>query len=148
MLAVDKVNKTYSELIKIKTFEDRFEYLKLNGYVGESTFGYDRYLNQALYTSIPWRSLRDKIIIRDSACDLGLSGYDIQGRVIVHHINPVSLEDIEEGRGIVFDPENLVCVSHNTHNAIHYGDASLLPELPIDRKLNDTCPWKRRDENG
>lgn len=143
--AVILLIRSYSELIKLNTFEERFEYLKLSARVGEETFGYDRHINQMFYTNITWRSLREKIIIRDSACDLGVVGYEIGGLVIVHHINPVSLEDLEEFRGIALDPENLICVSHNTHNAIHYGDTNLLPKAPIKREPGDTCLWKRRD---
>jgi len=134
--------KTYSELIRIKTIVGRFEYLKLNGKVGVETFGYDRYLNQVLYNSREWRQLRDKIIIRDGGCDLALEDFEIFGRIYVHHLNPITLEDIEKRRPELFDPNNLVCSSFNTHQAIHYGDKSLLPELPIERKPNDTCPWK------
>ena len=134
--------KTYRELQRLRSFLDRFEYLKLGGTVGTSTFGYDRYLNQMLYTSRRWRRTRDDIIIRDNGCDLGMDDYEIFGRILVHHINPVTLEDVEEDRDIVYDPQNLVLTSHSTHNAIHYGDISLLPQLPIERTRNDTCPWK------
>lgn len=134
--------RRYSELIRLPTFEERFEYLKLCGNVGESTFGFDRYLNQALYTSQKWRTTRDEVLIRDNACDMGLEDWPINGRIIVHHMNPLTLEDIENMADEIFDPEYLVCVSHNTHQAIHYGDASLLPKLPIERKPGDTCPWK------
>lgn len=134
--------RRYSELIRLPTFEERFEYLKLCGNVGESTFGFDRYLNQALYTSQKWRTTRDEVLIRDNACDMGLEDWPINGKIIVHHMNPLTLEDIENMADEIFDPEYLVCVSHNTHQAIHYGDASLLPKLPIERKPGDTCPWK------
>lgn len=134
--------RRYSELIRLPTFEERFEYLKLCGNVGESTFGFDRYLNQALYTSQKWRTTRDEVLIRDNACDMGLEDWPINGKIIVHHMNPLTLEDIENMPDEIFDPEYLVCVSHNTHQAIHYGDASLLPKLPIERKPGDTCPWK------
>jgi len=134
--------KTYRELQRLRSFLDRFEYLKLGGTVGRSTFGYDRYLNQMLYTSRRWRRTRDGIIIRDNGCDLGMDDYEIFGRILVHHINPVTLEDVEEDRDIVYDPENLIITAHSTHNAIHYGDVSLLPKLPIERTRNDTCPWK------
>ena len=135
-------SKRYSELIRIPTFKDRFEYLKLTGAVGESTFGFDRYLNQLLYKSAKWDKIRGKIIIRDNACDLAMEGYDIPSHIIIHHINPLSMKDIEEVSDKIFDPENLVCVSHRTHNAIHYGDQNLLPQLPIERRPGDTCPWK------
>ena len=134
--------KSYSELLFLETLEERYEYLRIGGTVGKETFGFERYLNQRLYTSDIWRSLRDQIIIRDNACDLGVEDYEIKGRIIIHHINPITVEDIEFGRDIVFDPENLICVSHNTHLAIHYGNESLLPELPVERRPFDTCPWK------
>lgn len=134
--------KTYSELIIIPTYEERFEYLRCNSAVGKETFGFDRYLNQVLYNSMDWKRLRRKIIIRDNGCDLALEGYTIYGKIIIHHINPISLDDIMKERSIVFDPENLVCVSFSTHNAIHYGDASLLSTGPIERTPNDTCPWR------
>lgn len=134
--------KTYSELITFSTFEDRFEYLQLKGIVGQETFGFDRYLNQILYNSKEWKSLRNKIIVRDNGCDLALDGFEIYGRILIHHINPITIDDVIKRRGIVFDPENLICVTHNTHNAIHYGDKSLLITGPIERRANDTCPWK------
>ena len=134
--------RTYRELNRLRSFLDRFNYLKLSGVVGESTFGYDRYLNQMLYTSRRWRSTRKDIIIRDDGCDLGHEEYTIYDRIIVHHINTVTTEDIEEDRDIVYDPENLICTAHTTHNAIHYGDISLLPKAPIVRSPHDTCPWK------
>ena len=134
--------KTYSELIAIPTYEERFEYLRCNSAVGKETFGFDRYLNQVLYNSMDWKRLRRQIIIRDNGCDLALEGYIIYGKIIIHHINPISLDDIMKERSIVFDPENLVCVSFSTHNAIHYGDASLLSTGPIERTPNDTCPWR------
>ena len=134
--------RSYRELKKLRSFIDRFEYLKLNGTVGISTFGYDRYLNQMLYTSGRWRRTRDDIIIRDDGCDLGMGDYEIMGRILVHHIEPITIEDVEEDRDVVYDPDNLVCTAHKTHNAIHYGDISLLPMLPIVRSRNDTCPWK------
>lgn len=135
--------KSYSELITIPTYEERFEYLKLKGTVGKDTFGYDRYLNQILYNSPEWRRLRRDIIIRDNGCDLACEGYDIRGRILIHHINPITIEDIKNRYSIVFDPDNLICVSHNTHNAIHYGDVNLLIIGPVERTANDTCPWKR-----
>ena len=134
--------RTFSELKRLKTFEERYVYLRLAGVVGKSTFGYDRYLNQALYTSKLWFNTRDYTIVRDNGCDLSVDGYEIHGRIIIHHMNPITIEDIELRRDIVFDPEFLICTSHNTHNAIHYGDESLLPQLPIERRLNDTCPWR------
>ena len=135
--------KTYSELIAFPTYEERFRYLQLKGAVGKDTFGYDRYLNQILYNSQEWKRFRDKIIIRDNGCDLACEGYDIHGRILVHHINPIRVDDVVKRNPIVFDPENVVCVTHNTHNAIHYGDESLLILAPVERTKNDTCPWKR-----
>lgn len=134
--------KTYSELITLPTYEERFEYLRLKGAVGKETFGYDRYLNQTLYNSPEWKRTRRKILIRDDGCDLACKDRIIYRNVIIHHINPITLEDIVERRSIVFDPENLICVSHNTHNAIHYGDINLLTTGPIERSANDTCPWR------
>lgn len=134
--------KTYSELITFPTFEERFRYLSLDGVIGMETFGYDRYLNQALYRSPEWKRLRDEIIVRDLGCDLACEGFNIYGRVLIHHINPITVDDILNRRAIVFDPENLIAVSHNTHNAIHYGDEGLLVTGPIERTRNDTCPWR------
>lgn len=134
--------KTYSELITIPTFEERFEYLQLKGSVGKDTFGYDRYLNQVLYRSPEWKRLRNQIIIRDSGCDLACDGYDIYDKVLIHHLNPLTVEDVLTRSRKVFDPDNLVCVSHSTHNAIHYGDVDLLVTGPIIRTKNDTCPWR------
>ena len=134
--------KTYSELITIPTFEERFEYLQLKGSVGKDTFGYDRYLNQVLYRSPEWKRLRNQIIIRDGGCDLACDGYDIYDKVLIHHLNPITVEDVLTRSRKVFDPDNLVCVSHSTHNAIHYGDVDLLVTGPIIRNKNDTCPWR------
>ena len=134
--------RTYSELITIPTFEERFEYLQLKGSVGKDTFGYDRYLNQVLYRSPEWKRLRNQIIIRDGGRDLACDGYDIYGKVLIHHLNPITVEDVLARSRKVFDPDNLVCVSHNTHNAIHYGDVDLLVTGPIIRTKNDTCPWR------
>lgn len=134
--------RTYRELERLNTFESRYEYLRLYGRVGEETFGFDRYLNQLLYKSDRWRATRDGVIIRDEACDLGVEGYELYGRIIVHHMNPITIEDIELERAIVFDPEFLISSSLNTHNAIHYGNRDLLPKNPIERRKNDTCPWK------
>ena len=134
--------RTYSELITIPTFEERFEYMQLKGSVGKDTFGYDRYLNQVLYRSPEWKRLRNQIIIRDGGCDLACDGYDIYGKVLIHHLNPITVDDVLARSRKVFDPDNLVCVSHNTHNAIHYGDMDLLVTGPIIRTKNDTCPWR------
>lgn len=133
--------KTYRELKRLKTFEDRYDYLRIGGKVGQITFGYDRILNQLLYHSSRWKKVRDEVIIRDNGCDLGMEGYEIGDRIYVHHMNPISIEDIELENDDIFNPEFLICTSRRTHNAIHYGDKTLLPKLPIERKLNDTCPW-------
>lgn len=134
--------KRYSELIKFDTFEERFQYLRLDGIVGEDTFGFDRYLNQIFYRSQKWKRIRNEIIIRDCGCDLGVPGFEINGRVIIHHMNPISLKDIEKESEFLLDPEYLITTVHNTHNAIHYGDEKLLITKPITRTKNDTCPWK------
>lgn len=136
--------RTYSELITLPTYIERFNYLKLGGKVGADTFGFDRYLNQKFYHQDPrWRSARDKVIIRDNGCDLGMEGYEIQGKIIVHHMNPITMDDIINKRDWIYDPEFLICTVHNTHNAIHYGDENLLYKGPAVRTPNDTCPWKR-----
>lgn len=139
-----RIIRTYSELMSLSTFEERFKYLQLNGSVGSETFGYDRYLNQAFYgKSQEWKDIRDYVIIRDNGCDLGMEGYEIQGRIYVHHMNPVNVEDIIHKNDILINPEFLICTTHNTHNAIHYGDEGLLiPNKPIIRTENDTCPWR------
>lgn len=143
MNQMSMIIKTYSELIKIPTFFDRFEYLKIGGSVGVETFGYDRYLNQTLYRSAEWKRFRRDMIIRDQACDLACEDREIGGKVLLHHINPLTPKDIINRAYKIFDPENVICVSLDTHNAIHYGDASLLMCDPIIRTKNDTCPWKR-----
>jgi len=130
--------RTYTELSKLTTFEERFNYLFLKGKVGN-----DRYLNQILYTSPDWKKLRDKIIIRDNGQDLGLDGYPIYGKVIIHHINPITLEDVIDHSPDVFNPEYLICVSHKTHNAIHYGVEDYVRSITlVERKPNDTIPWR------
>ena len=140
---VTKMNiRTYSELIALPTFEERFKYLQLNGQVGESTFGFDRYMNQVFYRSQKWKSIRDFVIIRDCGCDLGVEGYDIHGKIIIHHMNPLSMRDIETESDFLLNPDFLICTTHNTHNAIHYGDENLLVTAPIERTKNDTCPWR------
>jgi len=133
--------RTYNELMMLKTFEERFEYLKLKNIVGQETFGYDRYLNQALYRSIAWKTLRDQIIIRDGGCDLGFPGYEIEDRIVIHHMNPITIEELENGSPSVYDPKGLVCTSYRTHQAIHFGDASMLPKVPIVRRPGDTTLW-------
>lgn len=146
--------RMYSELITIPTFEERFKYLELKGQVGKATFGYDRYLNQILYNSQEWRRFRDKIIMRDNCCDLACEDHEIPSwrdengrlrgpKILIHHINPISVEDVKERNPMVFDPENVITTILSTHNAIHYGDESLLPKAPIERTRNDTCPWRR-----
>lgn len=134
--------KTYSELIQYPTFEDRFKYLQLKGRVGEDTFGFDRYINQRFYRSVEWKRIRDQVILRDKGCDLGILGHEIYERVIIHHMNPISAKDISDATDYLLNPEYLICVSHLTHNAIHYGDESILVITPIERRKNDTCPWR------
>lgn len=135
--------RCYSELIQLPTMKDRYEYLKLSNRVGEETFGYDRVFNQNFYSSDIWRRVRREVIIRDNACDLAMPGHEIDNHVTIHHMNPVTREDIknEEWEKLT-DPEYLICVSYRTHQAIHYGDSSLLPQLPIERRPGDTCPWR------
>lgn len=135
--------KTYSELITFSTFEERFRYLKCNGTVGDETFGFKRWVNQEFYQSQRWRKFRDEIIIRDEGCDLGVLGYRIYGPVTIHHLNPITYEDILELRPCVFDPENVICTGMKTHNAIHYSDENLLILPPAERSRNDTCPWRK-----
>lgn len=134
--------RTYSELIKLPTFKERFEYLKLGGAVGQETFGFDRYLNQMLYKTPEWISARNYVISRDNGCDLGVDGYDIYGKVMVHHMNPITVNDIVNRLDYVLNPEYLISSSMLTHNAIHYGDEELLPQAPVERTKNDTCPWR------
>lgn len=135
--------KTYSELITLPTFEERFRYLKLDGVIGKETFGFKRYINQEFYHSYEWLSFRDSIIIRDVGCDLGVQGYDINGSILIHHINPITYEDIINRNRCIFDPENVICTKLKTHNAIHYGDDSILISAPVERSQNDTCPWRK-----
>ena len=135
--------KSYIQLSRLSTFTERFEYLRLGGAVGRETFGFDRYLNQALYRSSEWRRIRDLVIIRDECCDLGIADHELYGRVTIHHINPITIEHIENGDDCVYDLNNLICTSHNTHNAIHFGDSSLLVKIPKERKKGDTRLWIR-----
>lgn len=135
--------RCYKELSRIDNYEERFRYLKLVGQVGESTFGFDRYLNQIVYSSKRWKQVRNAVIIRDEGRDMGVEGYEIQGRIVIHHMNPISIEDAEKDRDFIYDPEFLICVAPMTHNAIHYGDESLLPKGPVERFPNDMCPWRR-----
>lgn len=135
--------RCYKELRQYKSIFDRFNYLKLGGSVGVETFGFDRYLNQAFYNrSREWHDARRAVILRDEGCDLGVEGYPIAKGLIVHHMNPITMDDIENRDPKIFDPEFLICVSHRTHNAIHYGDAELLPHDPVERRPGDTCPWR------
>ena len=137
------MTKSYSELRQLKTFEERFDYLKLPGSVGYPTFGFDRYLNQRFYGSSEWQQLRQYIIARDLGCDLGVEGYDIHARILIHHMNPISPENLKHSDDLVLDPDNLITTTHGSHNAIHYGSASNLPKLPPDRRPGDTIPWTR-----
>lgn len=136
--------RTYSELIALPTFEERYRYLRLTGRVGEDTFGFDRILNQKFYRSAEWKRIRDYVIVRDNGCDLGIEDRLIPGRILIHHMNPITEKDILYRTDALMNPEFLICVSHTTHNAIHYGDEDLLiSTTPIIRTKNDTCPWKR-----
>ena len=141
-MMTNNVIRTYSELITLPTFEERYRYLRLGGRVGEETFGFDRYLNQVFYKSDEWRSIRDKIIVRDNGCDLGMEDREIMDRILIHHMNPISKEDILYRSKYLLDPEFLICTMKNTHDAIHYGDESLLYTAHIERKPFDTCPWR------
>lgn len=137
-----KITRTYSELKKLKTFEERFEYLRLNGSVGAETFGFDRYLNQALYNSEEWRRARNKVIIRDNGCDMGVKGFDIFEKPLIHHMNPITKQQVIDRDPDIFNPEYLITVSHETHNAIHYGDESIVRrKQPLERKPGDTRLW-------
>ena len=142
VIVMSMMTKSYLEMIQLPTFEERYEYLKLGGVIGEETFGYDRYLNQVLYRSSEWKCFRRDIILRDNGCDLACDGYDIIGKILIHHINPITIDDIMNRSSCLFDPNNVISTSLNTHNAIHYGDAELLMTGPIERTKNDTCPWK------
>lgn len=140
---VETIIRTYAELITLDSFEERYDYLRLNGGVGEETFGYDRIFNQKFYRSKEWKRVRDYIILRDNGLDLGMEGYPIYGRVLIHHMNPITLTDIRKNSEFLMNPDYLISVSHNTHNAIHYGDEELIIKSPIERKKNDTCPWRQ-----
>lgn len=135
------MKRTYSKLISLGSLKERFEYLKLNGKVGDSTFGFERYLNQNFYNSTEWKNFRSKILIRDNGNELALKGHPIFGRVIVHHINPITIDHIDD-YDLILNPENVVCLSHNMHEAIHYGDWALIPEDFLPRTPNDTIPWR------
>lgn len=134
--------RRYSELIQLPTFEERYQYLRLRGAVGQETFGYDRIFNQRFYCSKEWKTLRDKVLLRDGGCDLGVPGYEIYGKIVIHHMNPISLRDIETMSEFLLNPDYLITTSYDTHNAIHFGDEKLLPLQVIERQANDTCPWK------
>ena len=136
------MNKSYSELILLPTLEERYEYLKLNGKIGEELFGYNRYLNQVFYQSSEWKRVRREVIIRDNGCDLGVKGWEIKGTIYVHHINPITLDQLKTKDPILLDQENLISTSRKTHEAISLGDISLLPSVPVIRRPNDMCPWK------
>ena len=135
--------RTYSELSKLATFEERYRYLRLGGRVGEETFGFDRWINQMFYKDPEWLKIRDEVIIRDNGCDLGIEGREIYSRIIVHHMNPITKADILDRSEFLLNPEYLICTVKNTHDAIHYGDENLLITLPMERNVNDTCPWRR-----
>jgi hypothetical protein len=133
--------RTYLELKSLKTFEERYGYLRLRGRIGITTFGFERYLNQRFYTSREWLGIRRQVILRDSACDLGIPGYEISSKIIIHHMNPISLEDFKEGNSSILDIEFLISTTIRTHQAIHFGDKSNLPQLPVIRRRGDTSPW-------
>ena len=135
------IRRCYSELRRIDTFEERYRYLSVQGRVGSSTFGFDRYINQQFYTSREWRQLRHHVIARDLACDLGIEGYEIHDTIIIHHMNPMTVEDVEHGDPSILDPEFLISTTHRTHNAIHYGDERLLPRPLAERRAGDTKLW-------
>lgn len=138
-----RIIKSYHELSQLKTFEERYEYLKLSSLIGEKTFGYERYLNQGFYRSREWKEIRRQVILRDVGCDLGIEGRDIVDRIEIHHITPLSLEDFENCSPLLLDMNNLICCSPNTHKAIHYGESNLItPSSPTIRRPNDTCPWR------
>ena len=139
---IQMIIRTYSELIHLPTFEERFKYLQLNGAVGQETFGFDRFINQEFYRSHEWKQLRNHIIVRDNGCDLGIEGREIHGKILIHHMNPVSIEDIRDVSDFLLNPEYLITTMLTTHNAIHYGDEEILIRDPIMRSRNDTCPWK------
>jgi hypothetical protein len=135
------MNRSYSEVRRLETFIERFRYLALKGRVGEATFGFNRWINQDFYTSREWRQARDGIIVRDNGCDLGIDGYEIHSGLYIHHLNPITVEQIEAGDDCLFDPDNLITVAHRTHNAIHYGDERLLPQPVVERRPGDTKLW-------
>lgn len=136
--------RSYNELKTLKTFEERYEYLRLGGIIGKDTFGFDRFINQKLYTSSEWKRFRHQIILRDNGCDLGIEGYEIPRNAIIHHINPITVDDVINHDPKVFDPNNAILTTIHTHNAIHYGTDKVNPRQSIvERKENDTCPWRK-----
>ena len=135
------IHRTYRELRRIEGFEERFRYLSLSGRVGRSTFGFDRYLNQRFYTSREWKDLRHHVIVRDNGCDLGVEGYEIHGKLLIHHMNPVTVQDLAQDAAVALNPDFLITTTHRTHNAIHYGDESLLPRKHVPRERGDTKLW-------
>ena len=137
-----KMIRTYSELITLPTFEERYRYLRLGGIVGKDTFGFDRYFNQLFYRSKEWKDIRDHVIVRDNGCDLGMDGYEIHGRIYIHHMNPIRIEDIRDATEFLLDPNYLITTTFRTHNAIHFGDEDQLLVAPVERTANDTCPWR------
>ena len=141
-MVIQMIIRTYNELMLLPTFEERFEYLKLSGRVGKETFGFDRWLNQKFYRSAEWKHLRDQVIIRDNGCDLGVEGREIYGKILIHHMNPISKKDILERTDLLLNPMYLISVTKQTHDAIHYSDDSILMKDPIVRSKNDTCPWR------
>ncbi len=135
--------RTYSELSNLKTFEERYRYLQLDGVIGKETFGFDRFLNQDFYRSQEWKRIRDLVITRDNGYDLGVEDRIVYGKIFIHHMNPILPEDIVSGSDFLLNPEYLITTTLNTHNAIHYGDESLLMTVPVERSRNDTCPWRK-----
>lgn len=142
VMVIQMIIRTYNELMLLPTFEERFEYLKLSGRVGEETFGFDRWINQKFYRSTEWKHIRDQVIIRDNGCDLGIEGREIYGKILIHHMNPISKKDILERNDLLLNPMYLISVTKQTHDAIHYSDDSILIKDPIVRRRNDTCPWR------
>lgn len=141
-MVIQMIIRTYNELMLLPTFEERFKYLKLSGRVGEETFGFDRWLNQKFYRSAEWKHLRDQVIIRDNGCDLGVEGREIYGKILIHHMNPITKKDILDRTDLLLNPMYLISVTKQTHDAIHYSDESILMNDPIVRSRNDTCPWR------
>lgn len=142
VMVIQMIIRTYNELMLLPTFKERFEYLKLSGRVGEETFGFDRWLNQKFYRSAEWKRLRDLVIIRDNGCDLGIEGREIYGKILIHHMNPITKKDILDRTDLLLNPKYLISVTKQTHDAIHYSDESILMNDPIARSKNDTCPWR------